>query len=131
MQETTNILKENNISPSISRIKIYDYIKDNNHTTIDEIYNALVKDLPTLSKTTVYNVIKVFCEQKLIKSVLTGESITQYEIRYQPHSHFVCSVCGTIYDIPAQRLASVTLEDGFEIEEEEVIFRGVCPNCKQ
>ena len=52
-----------NIKPSVQRIAIMDYLlKHHTHPCIDEIYLALCKDIPTLSKTTVYNTLKLFIE---------------------------------------------------------------------
>ncbi len=49
------------IKPSYQRIKIYEYIFNNNiHPTVDNIYKKLLKEIPTLSKTTVYNTLKLF-----------------------------------------------------------------------
>lgn len=43
-----------NIKPSVQRIAIMDYLlAHKTHPSIDEIYLALCKDIPTLSKTTV------------------------------------------------------------------------------
>lgn len=52
-----------NIKPSVQRIAIMDYLlAHKTHPSIDEIYLALCKDIPTLSKTTVYNTLKLFVE---------------------------------------------------------------------
>ena len=51
-----NYLKKHNIKPSYQRMKIFQYLLDNhNHPTVDTIYRALCTEIPTLSKTTVYN----------------------------------------------------------------------------
>jgi len=57
----TEICRDLGLSPSITRKQIYEYLlKSKNHPTVDEIYKNLIDDLPTLSKTTVYNVINLF-----------------------------------------------------------------------
>ena len=54
-------LIENGISPSITRIKIYEYLYGNkNHPTVNDVYISLSEEIPTLSKTTVYNTLKMF-----------------------------------------------------------------------
>ncbi|MBR4922900.1 MAG: transcriptional repressor, partial [Bacteroidaceae bacterium] len=46
------------IKPSVQRIAIMDYLMTHRtHPAIDEIYLALCEDIPTLSKTTVYNTL--------------------------------------------------------------------------
>ena len=58
-------LKENGIKPSYQRMKIYEFLLQNRiHPTVDTIYRALNKEIPTLSKTTVYNTLNLFIEKK-------------------------------------------------------------------
>ena len=53
-------LKEKNIKPSLQRIKILEYLAGYPcHPTVDYIFNALHPEMPTLSKSTVYNTLKV------------------------------------------------------------------------
>lgn len=41
----------------------YGYLlKNHTHPTVDEVYVALCKVIPTLSKTTVYNTLRLFSE---------------------------------------------------------------------
>ena len=57
-------LLEHNIKPSMQRIAIMEYLMDNPiHPSADDIYTALSPSMPTLSKTTVYNTLKLFSEQ--------------------------------------------------------------------
>ena len=51
-------LKSHNIKPSYQRMKIFEYLLNNRtHPTVDEIYQTLVKEIPTLSKTTVFSAV--------------------------------------------------------------------------
>ena len=53
-------LQNHNIKPSVQRIAIMNYlIEHRTHPTVDEIYTALSPSIPTLSKTTVYNTLKL------------------------------------------------------------------------
>ncbi|EJX04128.1 iron uptake regulatory protein [gut metagenome] len=55
---------DHGVKPSVQRIAIMDYLlKNRTHPTAEEIYSALVNLIPTLSKTTVYNTLKLFVEQ--------------------------------------------------------------------
>ena len=58
-----NYLKKHDIKPSYQRMKIFQYLLDNhNHPTVDTIYKALCTEIPTLSKTTVYNTLNLFIQ---------------------------------------------------------------------
>ena len=61
-----NYLKNHDIKPSYQRMKIFQYLLDNHvHPTVDTIYKALCPEIPTLSKTTVYNTLNLFVEKKV------------------------------------------------------------------
>ena len=46
-------LKKNGIKPSVQRMKIFQYLLDHHtHPTVDDIFQNLSPEMPTLSKTT-------------------------------------------------------------------------------
>lgn len=119
------------IKPSYSRIKVLEYLaKATTHPTADEIYQHLVAELPTLSKTTVYNTLKLFTEAGLAKVVTIEENETRFDGNATPHGHFKCKSCGWVYDfeVPIAHCETNGLE-GFEIQEKDVYFKGICSNC--
>lgn len=62
------------IKPSVQRIAIMDYLLNHKtHPCIDEIHTALCKEIPTLSKTTVYNTLKLFVEHGAAKMLTIDE----------------------------------------------------------
>ena len=128
----TDIMKSKGISPSITRTKIFSFFDDtNHHPTVDEIYQGLVQELPTLSKTTVYNTLKLFCEHNLVKPVTINSSESRYEMYHEPHSHFQCNSCGEITDIPyIKPTYSIKELDGYIVTEDEVHLTGICPSCQ-
>lgn len=126
------ICKEHNISPSITRRQIYRYLEsvhDAYHPTVDDIYKVVKEEIPTLSKTTVYNVLNLFIKHKLANSIQTENNEKKYEI-YHEHSHFICNVCQKIYDIPNVQLSyNIADLSQFQVDDEEVILKGICPDC--
>lgn len=56
LEHITKELSEHRISPSHQRIKILQYLyAEPCHPTVDHIFHHLHKEIPTLSKSTVYN----------------------------------------------------------------------------
>ncbi|MBN2558900.1 MAG: transcriptional repressor [Clostridia bacterium] len=126
-----NLLIQKNIRPSMHRIKILEYLLANEtHPTADRIYNALSAELPTVSRMTVYNTLAIFTERELVHEISIGENESRYDIVTEPHGHFKCTSCGTIYnfDIKADLLASIEPVD-FKVMERDVYFKGICPKC--
>ncbi len=126
------ILNEKEISASYTRILIYEYLeKYKSHPTVNEIYQALHKELPTLSKTTVYNIISLFQKHRLVHDINVGTNEKRYELLGKPHYHFYCTACHKMYDID-QDVAVIdkSIIPGFEIIDQEINLKGICAQCK-
>ncbi len=129
----TEILNNNDIKPSYARIQIYKYLEMyKSHPTVDEIYLHLIDEIPTLSKTTVYNTLNLFSERELVLVLNLDNLEKRYELVEQNHIHFICESCKKIYDIPYED--NNLLPKGFEnfqIEEKHIFLKGQCPKCSK
>ncbi|MCT4663332.1 MAG: transcriptional repressor [Tissierellales bacterium] len=126
-------LRDNGIKPSFQRMKIFEYlINTKEHPTVDTIYKALVSEIPTLSKTTVYNTLNLFVENEIAVVVTIEENETRYDADTSIHGHFKCENCGKVYDFPLD-ISRLTAEelDGFEIHHQHVYYRGFCQKCSR
>ena len=123
------------VKPSVQRMAIMDYLLNHRtHPSIDEIYMALCDDIPTLSKTTVYNTLKLFVEHGAAQMLTIDEKNACYDADTSLHAHFLCKKCNKIFDLPApaaEELARQMNENGFQMEEAHYYYRGLCPKCKQ
>lgn len=122
-------LSAHQIRPSYPRIRIMQYLLERrSHPTIDEIYNALLPEIPTLSKTTVYNTLNLFIRENVAQPLAIEENQTRYDADVSVHGHFRCRVCGLVYDFGIDYLLTAGL-NGFTIEARNVYFKGICPAC--
>lgn len=119
------------IKPSYQRIKIFQYLVENkNHPTVDMIYKALCTEIPTLSKTTVYNTLNLFIEKKIVNVIVIEENETRYDSVMAVHGHFKCEKCGKIYDIGInQNILEDDKLKNCEIKEQHYYFKGICQDC--
>ncbi len=124
-------LKVHEIKPSYQRIKIFQYLVENkNHPTVDMIYKALCTEIPTLSKTTVYNTLNLFIEKKIVNVIVIEENETRYDSVMAVHGHFKCEKCGKIYDIGInQNILEDDKLKNCEIKEQHYYFKGICQDC--
>ena len=131
MQTYKNILIDNGIKPTYQRIKILEFIRQKKtHLTVDEIYEALYKKVPTLSKTTIYNTLNIFRKHGLINVLSITESELRYDSNMEPHHHFLCRQCGQIFDVAVRcQYVDIKQVDGHKIEEIHGYFRGICAGC--
>lgn len=124
-----DILNSHNIRPSEQRIAVLKYLLSNRiHPTVDDIYVALTQSMPTLSKTTVYNVLKNLVENGAVLALTIDDKNVRYDAIVEPHSHFRCRCCGRIIDCPAPEFKSDAI-DGCIVEETHVYYRGLCAGC--
>ncbi|MCT4632315.1 MAG: transcriptional repressor [Firmicutes bacterium] len=124
-------LKSHNIKPSYQRIRIFEYlINTTSHPTVDEIYKVLISEIPTLSKTTVYNTLNLFVENEIAKLLTIEENEARYDANTGIHGHFKCDGCGEVmdFDFDFTKLGVSEL-DGFQVKQQDVFFRGMCKSC--
>lgn len=108
---------------------ILDYlIEKKNHPTVDILYSDLHPQIPTLSKTTLYNTLGLFLEKGLAMQVAIEKDEVRYDGDTSSHGHFKCRVCGGVYDF-AHETALEGLPKGFLTEEAHLYAWGVCPGC--
>jgi Fur family transcriptional regulator, peroxide stress response regulator len=124
-------LTSNNIRPSFQRIKVLEYlIKNQVHPTVDRIFKDLLSEIPTLSKTTVYNTLDLFVAAGLVRVLTIEDNETRYDIITETHGHFKCEECGAIYNFKVDTGLLATDElTGFKIVDRNVYFKGVCSKC--
>ena len=124
-------LKSHEIKPSYQRIKIFEYLLlHKNHPTVDMIYKALIGEIPTLSKTTVYNTLNLFIEKKIALVIVIEENETRYDVDMGLHGHFKCTHCGKVYDVDIDP-ENINFEslNAFQINEQHLYFKGICEEC--
>lgn len=124
-------LTSHDIKPSYQRIKIFEYLyQEMNHPTVDLIYKTLAPEIPTLSKTTVYNTLKIFVDKGITSTVTIENNEVRYDAEMSNHGHFKCNICGSISDISLNLNQFITTElNDFEIEETQVHIIGKCKKC--
>jgi Fe2+ or Zn2+ uptake regulation protein len=108
-----------------------DYI----HLTADQIYDEVRKEIPNISKGTVYRNLKVLQEMGLVSEVSLNDTVSRFEAKRDDHYHFRCQGCGRVLDVDEpinkeldRRIAEKT---GFKISYHQLEFRGLCQECPQ
>jgi len=126
-------LVAHDIKPSVQRLAVMEYLNEHHtHPTADEIYNALVGKIPTLSKTTVYNTLRLFVRQGAAAMLTIDGHNACFDGVTAPHAHFHCRCCGHVFDVPAGSLLQESaglLPEGFRTESVDLYYRGLCNQC--
>ena len=133
MEEIKELLKEKGINPSIQRIRIFKCLMGNSdHPTAKDIYKKISKEIPTLSKTTVYNTVKLFADKGILRTIKIKDGEARYDINLHLHPHFRCKKCDNLFDLKNKKLMIKEKEEteGHLIEEKCVCYWGICKNCR-
>lgn len=130
---TLSCLQAHGIKPSLQRMAVMTYlIEHRTHPTADEIYTALHPSIPTLSKTTVYNTLKLLTEKGAALQLTIDERNCCFDADTSPHAHFLCTRCGRVYDMKlnqAELRKCACVPDEFQTEDAQLYLRGCCPRC--
>ncbi len=128
-----NRLVEFGIKPSLQRLAIMEYLMNHStHPTADMIFNDLFPSMPTLSKTTVYNTLRLLAGEGAILSLSIDEKNVRYDGDISNHAHFKCKKCGCLYDLPVEGMNSIHVENkgNLLITECHLYYKGFCERCK-
>jgi Fe2+ or Zn2+ uptake regulation protein len=106
------------------------------HPDADAIARHARERLGTLSTQAVYDNLRVLTELGMLRRIEPAGSPARYETRVgDNHHHVVCRRCGATRDIDCVVGAAPCLEPsstgGFSVDEAEVTFWGLCPDCNQ
>ena len=120
------------IRPSLQRIEIMRYLLTHpTHPTIDEIFMELKKRIPTVSRTTIYNTLRMFSEKGGALMITIDEHHVCYDGTTTPHVS--CKVCGRVFDMPDMQppTPQSTAIEGFSIDDAQLYYKGVCADCQR
>jgi Fur family transcriptional regulator, peroxide stress response regulator len=108
--------------------------KTRSHPTADQIYDEVRKDIPNISKGTVYRNMQVLEEDGAISVLNINGTQSRYEVKQESHYHFRCEKCGRVFDLDEpveleldERVAKKT---GFIVSYHQTEFRGLCSDCQ-
>ncbi len=79
----------------------------------------------------IYRIINLFVELKIVRKVNFGEKFLRYEIENEKkhHHHLVCTKCGKVSFLDYCVVDEIEKLTKFKIEEHNMEFSGICPEC--
>lgn len=132
-QEILDRLKEIGLRTTPQRIALLQKLSElKGHIKAEDIYNIVKKEIPSISISTVYRTLKEFEEKGIISSLPSSVSygLTIFDTNSEPHHHFICKICGSIYDIPGKDIEIKTKNIRGVVESTTAVLRGICDSCK-
>lgn len=125
-------LTECGVKPSVQRIAIMHYLLTHyTHPTVNDVYRGLCGKMPTLSRTTVYNTLRLLSENNAAQMITIDEHRVCYDGNVNAHAHFYCKQCRKVYDIfdEVSPLLSCKTVGGHSVDDVQLYYKGVCSEC--
>ena len=117
------------------RLAVLSAVRGRPHADAGAVLAEVRADLPQVSHQAVYDCLHVLTDAGLVRSLQPAGSAARYEIAaHDNHHHLVCRGCGTLVDVPCRTGSAPCLrapeDHGFQIDEAEVYYWGLCPACR-
>jgi Fur family transcriptional regulator, iron response regulator len=104
------ILERHGVRPTSQRVRIAEILlAEPRHLTAEQILGTLKESQGRVSKATVYNTLKLFVEQGLVRPIHTDPERCVYDSMMAPHHHFQDLDTGEMYDIQPEDLSFAKL----------------------
>jgi len=106
------------------------------HADTDTLIGAVRADVGDVSHQAVYDVLRALTTAGLVRRIQPTGSVARYEARVgDNHHHVVCRSCGTVADVDCAvgdvPCLTASEDHGYVIDEAEVVYWGVCPDCSE
>ncbi len=132
-------LQDNGLRMTRQRLVIAEiFFRNEGHPNIDELYDIVKRDDPSIGQATVYRTLKLLVDSGLANQSNFGDGTTRYESAGgEHHDHIICVDCGRIVEFrndTIEHLQKQIAEDnGFDIVDHEMVIYGRCgdPRCKR
>jgi Fur family transcriptional regulator, stress-responsive regulator len=119
------------------RVAVLAALPDGRHCSVDQISALARRRLGGLSTQAVYDILEVLVKTRFVRRIEPAGGPARFETRVgDNHHHAVCRSCGEIWDVDCAVGQAPCLEPGdgltaagFETDEAEVTFWGICARC--
>lgn len=134
--EIGNKLQKRGLKVTPQRLAVFEaVIKMGNHPTVENIIEYIRKDYPNVATGTVYHILDVLVDNKLINKVKTEDDIMRYDAEMENHHHLYCMESDRIEDYVDEKLDMLITEyfkkkkiKNFEIEDIKLQINGKFKN---
>ena len=132
--EIERILRSAQLRVTRPRIAVLSAVHEQPHADTNSIIDQVRRQLGEVSHQAVYDVLQALTGAGLLRRIQPSGSLARYEARVADnHHHIVCRSCGAVADVDCSVGFAPCLTPseahGYAIDEAEVIYWGLCPNC--
>jgi Fur family transcriptional regulator, stress-responsive regulator len=117
-----------------ARVALLETVRHGDHLGVEAIASGVRERIGHVSLQAVYDAVQALTAAGLIRRIEPAGSPARFEGRVgDNHHHIVCRSCGVVADVDCAVGEAPCLtpsgNDGFAIDEAEVVYWGLCPAC--
>lgn len=129
------LLRAHGLRVTRPRLAVLEVLTQGGHLEVDDITRRVRDRIDSVSTQGVYDVLGALSRAGLARRLEPAGSPVRYEARVgDNHHHIVCRGCGAIEDVDCSVGRRPCIDPGvghgFEVDEAEVTFWGLCPGCR-
>ncbi|MBN1912448.1 MAG: transcriptional repressor [Pirellulales bacterium] len=130
------LCREAGLPVTVQRQVVYeDLIRRCDHPTADQVFETVSRQMPQISRTTVYRVLETLVELGVVRRICHPGTAVRFDGRHEPHHHLVCRECQKVIDYERSALPAVPLPKGkprgFVVEDYSIQLLGRCAECRK
>jgi Fur family transcriptional regulator, stress-responsive regulator len=117
-----------------ARVALLATVRDGDHLGVETIADGVRDRVGHISLQAVYEALHALTAAGLLRRIEPAGSPARFEGRVgDNHHHLVCRSCGLVVDVDCAAgetpCLSASQDHGFAIDEAEVVYWGLCPDC--
>ena len=131
---TADELRGAGLRVTAARVALLEAVRDGDHLGVESLASGVRDRVGHISLQAVYEALHALTGAGLIRRIEPPGSPARFEGRVgDNHHHLVCRSCGVVTDVDCAvgEAPCLTASDdhGYSIDEAEVIYWGLCPDC--
>jgi Fur family transcriptional regulator, stress-responsive regulator len=117
-----------------ARVALLETVRAGDHLDVEAITSGVRERVGHVSVQAVYEALHALTAAGLVRRIEPAGSPARYERRVgDNHHHVVCRSCGAVADVDCATgdapCLTASEDHGFVIDEAEVTYWGLCPDC--
>ena len=134
-EELAGALRDGGLRVTAPRLAVLSAVTEGKHMTAEQVALAARERIGAISTQAVYDVLGALTRAGFVRRIEPAGNPARYETRVgDNHHHIVCRGCGEIADVDCAVGEAPCLTPsqahGFVLDEAEVTFWGLCPDCQ-
>ena len=116
------------------RVALLEAVRHGDHLGVEALAAGVRERVGHVSLQAVYEALNALAATGLVRRIQPAGSPARFEGRIgDNHHHVICRACGAVADVDCAvgeaPCLTASNDHGFEIDEAEVIYWGLCPDC--